>query len=231
MNPLDIPGAGLSYSSDELAGRRKRQTRNGSRPRLTTIGERLVSCLRTGRPPATSPLPVVPRRLLVVKVFGMGDSVLVRSIIEHLLKRNPQLTIDVMIGPATRELITLGRSFRVHEYRPHELHLRGAIHQLFELRSCHYDAILNFEQRSLAGSAFLAMAGARSHIGFLSIGDDSKSAFLTHAHRFDDNQSMWLSFIKLAQLVDPNIPAEAMPIPPPCDDKKNGREPGWPSEV
>ena len=53
------------------------------RPWLTASCERLLlrmmpSCSET----VTGPLPTTPRRLLVVKVFGMGDSILIRSIIE-----------------------------------------------------------------------------------------------------------------------------------------------------
>lgn len=45
---------------------------------------------------------------------------------------------------------------------------------LKNIRSCLYDAILNCEQRSLAGSAFLALIGAAYHIGFIFISDTPK---------------------------------------------------------
>jgi ADP-heptose:LPS heptosyltransferase len=186
------------------------------RPRLTEIGERLARYTWTTRQPDHSPLPTVPRRLLVVKVFGMGDAVLVRSIIEHLLSRNPEMEVSVLVGPATRELMTLGHNFHTHEYAPRELTLRIGLKRLLELRSYHYEAILNFEQRSRAGTAFLSFAGATSHIGFLSIGDNTKARFLTHGLRFDDNRSMWESFTRLAQLVDPGLSDTLMPIAPRC---------------
>ena len=44
-----------------------------------------------GRPLKPSTSRATARRLLVVKVHGMGDAVLVRSVIDHLCRRNPAL--------------------------------------------------------------------------------------------------------------------------------------------
>ena len=162
----------------------------------------------------TSPLPVIPRRLLVVKVFGMGDSILIRSIIEMLHERHPDIQIGVLVGPATREAMTVGALFRVHQYTPRKLSVWSALHILKEIRSCHYDTILNCEQRSLAGSAFLTLIGAAYHIGFIPISDTPKGRFLTHAMRFRDDQSVWQSFIRLARLIDSTIPQMFLPTSP-----------------
>ncbi len=162
----------------------------------------------------TSPLPVIPRRLLVVKVFGMGDSILIRSIIEMLHERHPDIQIGVLVGPATREAMTVGPLFRVHQYTPRKLSVWSALHILKEIRSCHYDTILNCEQRSLAGSAFLTLIGAAYHIGFIPISDTPKGRFLTHAMRFRDDQSVWQSFIRLARLIDSTIPQMFLPTSP-----------------
>jgi heptosyltransferase-2 len=185
------------------------------RPWLTATSERLLlRILPSASETATGPLPTIQRRLLVVKVFGMGDSILVRSIIESLRERHPDMQIGVLVGPATREVMTVGTSFRIHQYVPRKLSMRSALQTLKDIRSCHYDTILNCEQRSLAGSAFLALIGAAYHIGFIPISDTPKGRFLTHAMRFRDDQSVWQSFIRLARLVDSNLPQEFLPTPP-----------------
>jgi len=185
------------------------------RPWLTATCERmLLRMLSSLSETVTSPLPVIPGRLLVVKVFGMGDSILIRSIIGMLRERHPEMEIGVLVGPATREVMTVGESFRVHQYVPRKLSTWSALQILKDIRSCHYDTILNCEQRSLAGSAFLSLIGAAYHIGFIPISDTPKGRFLTHAMRFRDDQSVWQSFIRLARLIDSSIPQMFLPTSP-----------------
>jgi ADP-heptose:LPS heptosyltransferase len=185
------------------------------RPWLTATCERLLlRMLPSVSETVTNPLSVIPRRLLVVKVFGMGDSILIRSIIGMLRERHPEMEIGVLVGPATREVMTVGESFRVHQYVPRKLSTWSALQILKDIRSCHYDTILNCEQRSLAGSAFLSLIGAAYHIGFIPISDTPKGRFLTHAMRFRDDQSVWQSFIRLARLIDSSIPQMFLPTSP-----------------
>jgi ADP-heptose:LPS heptosyltransferase len=161
-------------------------------------------------------LRAVPQRLLVVKVFGMGDGVLVRSLIEHLKARNPGLEIGVLLGPATRESLTLGANFWIHQYTQQKLTPRTAFNSLREIRQRHYDAILNFEQASTAGSAFLAATGIPLRIGFLPTVESPKARFLSHGERFQEGHSMWQSFIRLAQMIDPGLSDQVMPVPLRC---------------
>lgn len=189
----------------------------GNRPWMTEFCERIVGHWGSGTgEPLTTPLREVPQRLLVVKVFGMGDGVLVRSLIEHLKARNPGLEIGVLLGPATRELLTLGGDFWIHEYIQRKLTPRTAFHSLKEIRRLHYDAILNFEQASTAGSAFLAATGIPLRVGFLPTVESPKGRFLSHGERFQEGRSMWQSFVGLAQMIDPGLPDAVMPVPLKC---------------
>ena len=198
------------------------------RPWLTATCERLLlRMLPSVSETVTNPLPVIPRRLLVVKVFGMGDSILIRSIIGMLRERHPEMEIGVLVGPATREVMTVGESFRVHQYVPRKLSTWSALQILKDIRSCHYDTILNCEQRSLAGSAFLSLIGAAYHIGFIPISDTPKGRFLTHAMRFRDDQSVWQSFIRLARLIDSSIPQMFLPTSPKLSEEVEGWACDW----
>ena len=199
-----------------------------SRPRLTQACEWLAGSLSlASREPLNTPLPAVPHRLLVVKVFGMGDSVLVRSLVEHLVARNPKMEVGVLVGPATRELMTLGAGFTVHQYTQRTLTPRTALNTLREIRQQRYDAILNFEQRSVAGSMFLSATRIPLRVGFLPTVESVKGRFLTHAQRFQEERSMWQSFVRLARMIDPGVPDEAMPIAPKCDAVSEGWAQNW----
>jgi ADP-heptose:LPS heptosyltransferase len=147
-----------------------------------------------------------PRRLLIVKVFGMGDSVLMRALIELIQRIHPEVELGVLVGPATRELMTTGLAVRVHEYDQKKVTPSYMFSAWRDIRSGHYEAIANFEQGSLAGTAFLASMGARAHVGFASSADDAKCWFLSHPLKFRQSDSMWRSFLRLAQLLYPDLP-------------------------
>jgi len=183
------------------------------RPKLTAGVERILSLFGTdGAQKAATPLGSIPRRLLVAKVHGMGDSVLVRMIIDELLRRNPDMEIGLLTGPGTREIMTTGLDFRVHLYSQKELTARSALALLREIRRAHYEAVLNFEQGSIAGTAFAAATGIPLRIGFIPMDSSPKALFLTHGVRFTESRSMWQSFVALARIADPGLCESRMPL-------------------
>lgn len=189
--------------------------RTSDRPRLTAACERVLLRVATGRHPEgePTPLPRVPNRLLMVKVHGMGDSVMIRSLLDQLCARHPGMETGVMAGPATHEIMSLGSCFRVHSYKQKGLSVSSILQSAAELRRCRYEAVLNFEQGSLAGTAFLWAAGIPVRIGFLPLHDSTKAAFLTMPLRLREEDSMWTSFTRAVRLVDAGFP-ETPPLEP-----------------
>jgi len=188
-----------------------------ARPWLTRVGEALLARFITAdshlimRRPLQSP----PARLLIVKVHGLGDAVLVRCMAEHLRRHQPSIRIGVMTGVATREVMTMNADFYLHEYVQNELNVWSAFQTLSQIRARAYDAVLNFEQASLAGTGFLRATGIPNRVGFLSSLDSAKGAFLTHGLTFEAGDSMWQSFGRLLRLIDPHLPSDLSPIPLP----------------
>jgi heptosyltransferase-2 len=143
----------------------------------------------------------------------MGDSVLIRLLIECIKDKYPKVEIGVMAGAATCEFMTIGASFRVHTYVQRNLSVRFAFRTWRGVRRCKYDGILNFEQGSIAGTAFLASLGIPSHVGFVIHSNDPKRLLLTHSVPFREHRSMWQSFIGLARVLYPDLP-ESLPAAP-----------------
>ena len=216
MNPrVSQTEAQLAVTLMMLDTQKRQISAERQRPWMTAACERLLfRMLPAASEKCSGPLPRIPRRLLVVKVFGMGDSILIRSIMEMLHERHPDMEIGVLVGPATRELMTMGTLLKIHQYTARTLSVWSALTLLREIRSYRYDTILNCEQRSLAGSAFLSLIGAEYHIGFIPISDTPKGRFLTHAMRFRDDDSVWQSFIRLARIIDDSIPQMFLPVSP-----------------
>jgi ADP-heptose:LPS heptosyltransferase len=186
-----------------------------NRPWLTALWEHVLRQLPAPNSAnTTTPLSAVPRRLLVVKVHGMGDAVLIRLIMEQLKSRHPEIDIGVLAGTATVEVLTLDSNFRIHMYSQKDLGIGSVIATFRAIRRCDYEAVLNFEQVAVAGTAFLAATGIPVRLGFLGPGELSKARFLTHAWRFNHNQSMWETFVALARLLDPglSVTTDAFPI-------------------
>jgi ADP-heptose:LPS heptosyltransferase len=146
-----------------------------------------------------------PRRLLIVKVHGMGDSVLIRAIIERIQRVHPEVEIGVLVGSATRELMTSGLNLRVHTYDQRHLTPARVVATWHAIRRAGYDTIANFEQGSLAGTAFLASVGICTRLGFIGP-DGPKQYLLSHGITFQPLSSMWDSFLELGRRLYPDLP-------------------------
>lgn len=199
------------------------------KPLLTAISERIL--LRVLRPRSSdadpAPLLAPPRRLLAVKAHGMGDSVMVRSLLDHLRRRHPGVDIGVLAGSANRDVFTTGSSFHIHHYDQKSLGPGAILRQLIAIRRRRYEAVIDFEQGSLAGSAFLRAAGIPVRVGFILLNSSTKAAFLTHALRFRETDSMWTSFIRLMRVIDRDFPETISTTPLPLDDESRRSARGW----
>ena len=182
---------------------------------LTGVAERVLRRVTGGAHPDRDPVPLrrVPRRVLAVKVHGVGDSVMIRSLLESLARRHPEMEIGVLAGAANRELLGAGARFRIHTYSQRGLGAGAILRSAIELRRCRYEAVLNFEQGSLAGTAFLRAVGIPIRVGFLPLHDTTKAAFLSKPLSFRDGDSMWASFIRAVRVIDAEFP-EAPPVLP-----------------
>jgi heptosyltransferase-2 len=174
-------------------------------------------------PPASSG---VPRRILAVKVHGLGDAVMIRMLLERLKSRHPGLQIGVLAGPSTREVMTLGGEFSLHAYDPKRRGAFNAAMLWLEIRHRRYDAVLNFEQVSLSGTRFLRTTGIPVRIGFVPLSHIGKQSLLTHAVRFVESESMWHAFIRLVQTLDNRFPAAVEPVALPVSDEAKNRAAG-----
>jgi heptosyltransferase-2 len=164
------------------------------------------------------PLSTVPRRVLVVKVHGLGDSVMVRSLLEHFRRRHPNVDIGVLAGPANRDVLTTGSEYHLHEYDQRTLSAGTILRTLADIRKLRYEAAIDFEQGSLAGSAFIRATGIPVRAGFLTLSSSAKAALLTHPIRFREENSMWASFIRLVRIIDRDFPETISTMPLPLDD-------------
>jgi lipopolysaccharide heptosyltransferase II len=199
------------------------------RPTLTAMCERtLLRILRHNSCAANAlPLSTAPRRILAVKAHGLGDSVMVRSILEHFRRRHPDVKIGVLAGPANRDVLTTGSNFHLHQYDQQTLSAGTILRTLAGIRKRRYEAAIDFEQGSLAGAAFIRATGIPVRAGFLPLSSSAKAALLTHPIRFREEDSMWASFIRLMRIIDRDFPKEISTMPLPLDDNARRSTREW----
>ena len=156
----------------------------------------------------------------------MGDAVMIRSIIEQLMRRRPKIEIGVLVGRGTKEVMTIGADFRMHEFGGFK-ELARLLKTLLGIRRSRYQAILNFEQNFPRVNLALMTAGSRVRIGFAPASNPSSTAFLTRSIRFQPEHSMWQSFVALARTIESGISDALGTLPLKCSAQAEGCVEDW----
>jgi len=155
------------------------------------------------------------RRILLVKLVGMGDGVMIRSLAEHIRRLRPDAEIGVLVGPATRDVMGLNAPFTTHLYDPAggDRGISRFLAQVRAIRSARYDLVLDFEQHIVLVSLFLWLARIPRRVG-LSAPGNPRARFQTHTIPFTGDDAMWEAYVALARAAVPGLaePA-AVPLP------------------
>jgi ADP-heptose:LPS heptosyltransferase len=162
------------------------------------------------------PLNGTPRKILVLKFGGMGEAVLARSLVDRLRERSPNISFDFLVEKRTVEMMTCGNQGRVSIYSPGADGMGKALGLLREIRRRQYDAILDFEQHSLLTAAFVRATSIPVRVGFAPPDTGSRGRMFTHPIELREKESMWSAFIRIGQVVDPNLPEHLLTVPLPC---------------
>lgn len=161
--------------------------------------------------------PQEARRVLMVKLVGMGDAVLMRSVVEHLQRRRPELAIGVLAGPPTKHVLETLPGVRVHAFDPGgaDAWPRRQLAMIRELRRESYDVVIDFEQHLLVVAAFLAMTAIPVRVG-LAGRDSPRSRFQTLTVPLAGEDSMWDAYQALVRSLAPSLECpSALPLPVP----------------
>ncbi len=158
------------------------------------------------REPASYPLSslaITPRKLLAIKLSGLGDAVMVRSLIEHLREHDPRLKIGVLGGPSTIEALSCASDFQTYCYRPRKGGIRQAVSLLRRIRNDGYDALIDFEPYSMLTAAFGRATGIKCRIGFAGLDGSPRARMFTHSIGVDDKARFWDNFVRLSNVIAP----------------------------
>ncbi len=162
------------------------------------------------------PLRNPPWKVLVLKFGGMGEAVLARSLIERLSERNPEMSFDFLVENRTVEMMQSGSRRTVSIYTPGKDGIRKALSILREIRKRGYDTVLDFEQHSLLTAAFARATSIPVRVGFIPPTASQRGGMFTHPIELREKESMWSAFIRIGQVLDPDLPDHLITVPLPC---------------
>ena len=162
-----------------------------------------------------------PQKILVLKFGGMGEAVLARSLVAGLCNRNPFMHFDYLVEGRTVEVMCCGSEARVLRYDSHADSMNRALAILREVRSRQYDAVIDFEQRSLLTAAFTWATSIPVRVGFTPATASPRGRMFTHTVDLRERESMWGAFVRLGRVLDPGLPEtlSAAPLPYSADSR------------
>lgn len=187
--------------------------------RLHRLAEYLLKQLFPIKPPDNQAFLQPPRHLLIAKAAGLGDGVLIRSLIAHLRQHRPEIEIGVLVCPPIREVLTCTSNFHEHYYNPESHNLMDVWRIIRNIRKQKYDAAISFEQRSQLPAFAFRLVGIPQRVGFLSMATGESGRFLTHGIRLNAELSMWENFRNLMRIVDPGLDSTIGTLPLPIRDE------------
>jgi ADP-heptose:LPS heptosyltransferase len=118
------------------------------------------------------------------------------------------MTFDFLVEARTLEAMTCGSQDNAMVYYPRNDGIRRAVAILKEIRSHHYDAVVDFEQCSLLTAAFAWATSIPIRIGFVPPEPGSRIRFFTHSVPLREEESMWSCFLQIGRLLDPALSSE-----------------------
>jgi len=154
-------------------------------------------------PRADAPAPQ-PRRVLAIKLWGLGNLVMIVPVLDALRRAAPGVEIDFLTLEANRAL--LARSGSVErvvgfEVRSYAALARSLWSALRTLRARRYDLVLDFEQFAKLSAIFAYASGAPRRIGFDTDGQRRGCLYTTRVV-YADGEHMRQIFLRLLRPLD-----------------------------
>ncbi len=183
--------------------------------RMRLLEKLLKLAIRASASHPLSSLDVAPRKLLAIKLSGLGDAVMVRSLIEHLREHDPRLKIGVLSGPSTMEALSCASDFQTYCYHPRESGMRQVVSLLWRIRNDSYDALIDFEPYSMLTAAFGRATGIKCRIGFEGLDGSPRAKLFTHSIGINDQVRFWDNFVRLSNVIVPVLGPTTTMLPLP----------------
>jgi len=143
----------------------------------------------------------VPGRILVIKIVGLGDTVLMLTPIASLRRRFPHASISVLVTPLSCGIVANQPSIDeviVYDVLRSPGGIRGFMRLVRLLRAKHFDCIIDCEQYFQMTAVVTYLTGAPRRIGFC-FNDSLRGKLYTDAVSIDPQCHMVDSYMRLLE--------------------------------
>jgi ADP-heptose:LPS heptosyltransferase len=174
--------------------------------------------LRATTPPLGERTPEVPRRLLGIKFYGLGNIVMLCPTLSALRANFPGLEIDFLTLPGNvtllRESGLVDRVLTV-DVDTFPRFVRSVLRLIRTLRARRYDTVLDFEQFLKVSGIFGFLSGARELVGFDTEGQHRGWLYTTRVVSTDSlhTQDIFLRLGAPLGLPDTKAPPWCLEVP------------------
>jgi heptosyltransferase-3 len=144
---------------------------------------------------------VVPRRILLIKLWGLGNIVMLLPVIRAIRRRYPNAEIHFLSLRRNGSLLERERDLEEVHYLDDSSALEllsSAARAYSRIRRARIDLLIDFEQFARASALFGFLVGARHRIGLNTPGQ-GRGHIYTAQVPYDDGQHMTETFLDLAR--------------------------------
>jgi len=171
--------------------------------------ELLLRCVRGGLEIVRPPLPRLDvRRILVVKLWGIGNIVMILPILDGIKQRYPDAKLYMLTLDMNRELLqnhaSLDGVFTIKMRSAAEM-LLSCLSVLRMMRKVGIDVLLDMEQFSRLSAVFGCLSGAKHMVGLFSR-EGSRGHLYNVKVPFNPNQHMRMTFADVARAIGVDPP-------------------------
>lgn len=166
--------------------------------------------------PSSCALNKLPERVLLLLVGGLGEAVMAGSVTQHLIRRHPQIEIDVVATPAAADTIMRyvpGRLYALPTGTDGTFGVRSFVSTLLAVCRHRYRAAVDLSYEWLSTPILARAAAIPTRIGFAPLCENPRTFLMTHAVKLNESHSAWEMYIRLFQMIDPGLP-ELLPLLP-----------------
>jgi ADP-heptose:LPS heptosyltransferase len=181
---------------------------------------------RATTPPATDATPPRPRRVLAIKLYGLGNITMIVPVLDALRRGVPGVEIDFLTMEANRTLLeSSGVVARVLDLRVTSWgQLAGSMWRAFRsIRGRRYDLVVDFEQFVKLSAVVAYLSGAPRRIGFNTDGQRRGWLYTTRVV-YSDGEQMREIFRRLLRPLRVDVPLRRPSFSIQARDEERARE-------
>lgn len=161
------------------------------------------------------PSPQKSQRILIIKLAGLGDSVLMLGPVRSIRKQHPHAYIEMFCSPSSAGLFYNEPAvdhIRVYDLFGSQRGMRHFIRQVTALRQQHFDMVCDFEQHTLMVSVISWFTGASKRVG-LAYNTNNRKMLLTDIIEIDGSRHMSDFYWQIAARTGATVVARKLGTP------------------